>query len=225
MHPDDRVASLAIWHAGSGKLSAQIQDLGTGSARFYPLAFSSDGRLVAVSTPDGRDLVIDPLTAQTRRTLRPIGGEYTASLAFAPDGTLATGTLSGIVQLWNPISGAQIGGPLPVSAGPVSGIAFDHSGQRFATAASQDGTVKVFAASTLQQEGTTLNTNQRVASTAAFEPHGNSLLVVNDDGSGFTWPMSVTVWEQRACGIAGRNLTPQEWSRYLPGQAHRRVCP
>ena len=225
VHPNDRVASLAIWHAGSGKLSAQIKDLGTGSARFYPLAFSPDGRRVAVSTPDGHDLVIDAMTAQTRRTLRPIGGEYTASLAFGPDGTLATGTVSGIVQLWNPISGAQIAGPLPVSSGPVSGIAFDPTGHRFATAAGHDGTVKVFASSTLQQEGTTLNTNQRAASTAAFEPHGTSLLVVNDYGSGFAWPMSLTAWEHRACGIAGRNLTPQEWSRYLPGQAHTRVCP
>lgn len=222
---NDRFSSLAIWRTSSGKLSAAPLDLGTGTARFDPLAFSPDGRLVAVTAPDGRDLVIDTATAHTRQTLRPTGGEFTGSLAFAPDGTLATGTLSGIVQLWNPISGTQVAGPLPVTAGPVSSIAFDPTGQRFATTASQDGAVKLFVTSTLQQEGATLNTDQRAASTATFEPRSNSLLVINDHGIGYTWPMSLTAWEQRACAVAGRNLTPGEWSRYLPGQGYTPVCP
>jgi DNA-binding SARP family transcriptional activator/WD40 repeat protein len=222
---NDRLSSLSIWRTSSGKLSAAPLDLGTGTARFDPLAFSADGRLVAVTAPDGRDLVIDTATAQTRQSLRPVGGEFTGSLAFAPDGTLATGTLSGIVQLWNPISGAQVAGPLPVTAGPISSVAFEPGGQRFVTTASRDGAVKLFATSTLQQEGATLNTDQRAASTATFEPRNNSLLVINDHGNGFTWPMSITAWEQRACAVAGRNLTPGEWSGYLPGQGYTPVCP
>ena len=223
--PNDRVSSLAIWHTSSGKLSTAPQDLGTGSAPFDPLAFSPDGKLLAVSTPDGRDLVIDAMTAQTRHTLQPIGGDFTGSLAFAPDGALATGSLSGIVQLWNPISGTQIADPLPVTAGPISSIAFDASGRRFVTTASQDGAVELFATSTLQQDGATLNTDQHTASAATFALHGSSLLVINDHGNVFTWPMSLTAWEQRACAVAGRNLTPQERSRYLPGQGYTPVCP
>jgi DNA-binding SARP family transcriptional activator/WD40 repeat protein len=222
---NDRLSSLAIWRTSSGKLIAAPRDLGTGTGGFDPLAFSPDGRRLAVTAPNGRDLVIDATTAQTQRTLHPIGGEPTGSLAFAPDGTLATGTLSGIVQLWNPITGAHVGSPLPVTAGPVSSIAFDPAGQRFAVTASQDGAVKLFATSTLQQEGATLNTDQRAASTATFEPRSNSLLVVNDHGNGFTWPMSPTAWAQRACAVAGRNLTPGEWSRYLPGRGYAPVCP
>jgi WD40 repeat protein len=178
-----------------------------------------------VSAPDGRDLVLDAIMAQTRQTLRPIGREYTASLAFAPDGTLATGTQSGIVQLWNPTSGEQVAGPLPVTAGPVSSIAFDPDGQRFATTGGQDGAVKLWSTSTLQQEGTTLNTDQRAGSAATFEPRDNSLLVVYNHGNGFTWPTSIASWEQRACAVAARNLTREEWSRYLTGQSYTRVCP
>ena len=113
-----------------------------------------------------------PRPAQIRQTLHPIGADDTVSLAFAPDGTLATGTRSGIVQLWNPISGEQVAGPVPVTAGPVTSIAFDPTGQRFATTGSQDGTVKLWSTSTLQQEGTALNTDQRAGTTAAFEPGG-----------------------------------------------------
>jgi DNA-binding SARP family transcriptional activator/WD40 repeat protein len=241
-HPNDHLASLAIWRASSGKPSATLS-LGTGGARSDPLAFSPNGRLMALSTPEGRVLVLDPTKAQTWSTrqqsgsssdmrpgsevaiaeVHPIGGQYTGSLAFAPDGTLATGTLSGIVQLWNPINGTQIADPLPVTAGPVSSIAFDATGRRFATA-SQDGTVKLFATSTLQQQGTALNTDQRAAPSATFAPDG-SLLVINDRGDGLTLPTSLTAWEQRACAVAGRNLTREEWSRYIPGHAYTRVCP
>jgi WD40 repeat protein len=220
----DRLSTLAIWHASSGKLSAAPLPLGTGPARFDPLAFSPDSRHVAVSTPDGRVLVVDANTAQTRQTLHPIGGDFTGSLAFAPDGTLATGSLNGIVQLWDPVSGAQVAGPLPVTAGPVSSIAFEPSGQRFVTTASQDGAVKLFATPTLQQVGATLNTDQGTAATATFTHDGNSLLVVNDRGNGFTWPMSLAAWEQRACTVAGRNLTRSEWARFVTGQAYAEVC-
>ena len=223
--PNDRVSSLAIWRTNSGKLSAAPRDLGTGSAPSDPLAFSPDGKLLAVSAPDARDLLIDTTTAQTQKTVQPIGGDFTGSLEFAPDGTLATGTLSGIVQLWNPITGTQIAGPLPVTAGPVTSIAFDPSGERFVTTASQDGTVKLFATSTLQQEGATLNTDRQAASTATFALHGSRLLVINDRGNGVTWPTSLTAWKERACAIAARNLTPQEWSRFLPGHAYAPVCP
>ena len=246
-HPDNRLASLAIWRTSSGKLSGS-KGLGTGTARFDPIAFSPNGRLVAVSAPDGRDLVVDATTTQTRQTIQPIGGEHTGSLAFAPDGTLATSTLSGIVQLWNPISGKQIAGPLPVSAGSVSSIAFDPTGQRFATTASQDGTVKLFATSTLQQEGITLNTDQRAASTATFDPRGNSLLVINDHGNGFTWPTSVPAGSSAPARLPDatspprsgratyqakptRAFVPEPWDRSLQASSgrHRKqdagVCP
>jgi WD40 repeat protein len=222
-----RVASLAIWRTDAGKLSSALYPLrlGTGPAPFDPLAFSPNSRLVAVSAPDGSDRIIDAATAQTWPTLHPIDGQYTTSLAFSPEGTLATGSVSGIVQLWDPIHGAQAAGPLPVTAGPVSSIAFDPTGQRFATTASQDGTVKLFATSTLQQEGTTLDTGQGAASTAAFGLLGDSLLIVSDDGSAITLPVSLAAWQQRACTIAGRNLTRPEWNRLVPGQGYTRICP
>jgi WD40 repeat protein len=200
-------------------------DLGTGPGLSGALAFSRDGKLLAASRPDSSVLILDPATGQVRQTLHPFGADDTVSLAFAPSGTLATGTQGGIIQLWNPVSGDQAAGPVAVAAGPVTSIAFDPTGQRFATTGGQDGTVKLWSSSTLEQEGTALNTEQGAATTAAFEPGGKELLVVDDHGNGFTWPTSLAAWERRACAVAGRNLARAEWTRYLPGHSYTRVCP
>ena len=222
-----RAALLALWQTDTGRLSSGLYplDLGRGPAPFDPLAFSPNSRLVAVSGPDGRNLIIDSATAQKRPLRQPTGHQYTRSLAFSPNGTLATGTVNGTVELWDPISRESTAGPLLVTAGPVSSVAFDSTGQRFVTTASQDGSVKLFATSTLQQEGPTLNTPPGAASTATFAPRGNSLLVANDDGNAFTWPVTLTAMEQRACDIAGRNLTHQEWNQFVPGKSYTRICP
>lgn len=222
--PSARVAVLAIWRPSTGKLVA-TRGLGAHPARFDALAFSWNGRMLAVSLPDAGVLVLDPATGQIRQKLRPLGADGTVSLAFAPNGTFATGTVGGIVQLWNPVTGYQVAGPVAVAAGPVTSIGFDSTGPRLATTGGQDGTVKLWSASTLQQEGTALNTDPGATTTAAFEPGGAELLVINDRGNGFTWPTSIAAWEQHACAVAGRNLTRNGWTRYLPGQSYTRVCP
>jgi WD40 repeat protein len=114
---------------------------------------------------------------------------------------------------------------VPVAAGPVTSIAFDATGERFATTGGQDGTVKLWFTSTLQQEGTALSIDKGAAASAAFEPGGARLLVINDHGNGFSWPTSLAAWQQRACTVAGRNLTHQEWSRFVTGHAYKKVCP
>jgi WD40 repeat protein len=216
---------LAIWRASNGRLVVGQTLLGAGPSPYGVLAFSPHGKLLAASRPDGSVQILDPSTGQFRQTLHPLGADETVSLSFAPDGTLATGTRGGIIQLWNPASGDQIAGPVAVAAGPVTSIAFDPTGQRFATTGGQDGTVKLWSSSTLQQEGTALNTEQGVATTATFGLGGKALLVVDGHGHGFTWPTSLPAWEQRACTVAGRNLTRAEWARYLPGHPYTQVCP
>lgn len=222
---DNRLGSVAVWRASSGKPIVQPQSLGIGTPGSDVLAFSRDGKLLAASLLSADDLVLDPSTLHLRRMLGSFRPDNTVSLAFAPDGTLATGTAGGTVGLWNPAKSNQIQQSLLAAATPITSIAFDATGQRFATTSARDGTVKLWFTSTLQQEGAALTTEQGATATAAFEPHHGSLLVIDDRGNAFTWPTSLAAWEQRACAIAGRNLTRQEWTRFIPGQSYTRICP
>jgi WD40 repeat protein len=181
-----------------------------------------------VGLDTGHVLIIDPRSGRVRRTITTFSaadGFQIVALAFAPDGTLATGSWSGIVQLFNPATGQQLGHPVLASATPVGSISFDHSGRRFAVAGGSDGSAKIWFTSTLQQEGSDLQGDPGHWGNAAFSPNGRNLLVLYSDGTGFRWPATVAAWEQHACAVAGRNLTREEWARFVSGYSYTLACP
>lgn len=38
------------------------------------------------------------------------------------------------------------------------------------------------------------------------------------------WDLDPESWIQKACQIAGRNLTQEEWAQYFPDEAYRKTC-
>jgi hypothetical protein len=53
---------------------------------------------------------------------------------------------------------------------------------------------------------------------------GRKLIVVHDDGGGAVWPLGVDAWKRHACALAGRNLTREEWARFVTGRSYRATC-
>src|SRR6185312_2292639 len=204
-------AFLATWRTDTGTLVGPPRELevGAGTGRSDQLAFSPDGRLLAAGIPDGRVLILDPASGATTQTLSPSSGA--TSVAFAPDGTLATGTAAGTVDLWNPATGQALAPGLIAASAPITSLAFEPDGQRFVTAGYQEGSVKLWFYSTLQQEGPALGTDAGSAGAVAFAARGHGLLAIQDNGRGYSWPTSLSDWEARACQVAGRNFTREEW--------------
>jgi WD40 repeat protein len=59
----------------------------------------------------------------------------------------------------------------------------------------------------------------------AFSRDGTTLASSSWGGLIGLWDLNVESWEQRACRIANRNLTVQEWTQYLGDEPYRRTCP
>lgn len=59
----------------------------------------------------------------------------------------------------------------------------------------------------------------------SYLPDSSGLLVTANDGR--TWKVNtrISTWVERACRIAGRNLTHAEWQQYFPGSPYRLTCP
>ena len=219
------LASLGIWTAAGGTpVSTPIElGLGNGPGGSDVLAFSHDGKLLAVSLLHGGVDVLDATTGALRREL-PDPGDDIVSLAFSRDGTLATGTLAGTVVLWDPATGQRLAPPLLAASAPVASVAFDPSGQRFATSGAQDGTVKLWSTATLQQEDPT---SRPVPTPPPPSPSRRAQAAsVAADGLGdvLTWPTALSAWEHRACAVASRNLSRSEWRRFVPELPYATVC-
>jgi hypothetical protein len=53
----------------------------------------------------------------------------------------------------------------------------------------------------------------------------NPLAAVYDTGQAYIWDVRPSSWLRRACAVAGRSLTRQEWADVLPGRGYEPVCP
>jgi WD40 repeat protein len=53
---------------------------------------------------------------------------------------------------------------------------------------------------------------------------GRRLLLTHGDGRGAIWDVDPQEWERRACAIANRALSEEEWEEYLPGRPYRPAC-
>jgi WD40 repeat protein len=201
-------------------------DLGAGNSLNSSdvVAFSRDGKLLAASLLNGGVRVYDPVSGQVLRSLADPGDD-SISLAFGARDTLAGGTLGGTVELWDAATGKPLASPLLADSAPITSVAFDPAGRRFATAGEADGTIKVWFTAGLQQEGPRLLSDPGSTSAAAFEPGGKALLAVDDRGGAFAWPASLAAWQEDACSLAGRNLTRAEWTQLVGGPRYTAVCP
>jgi WD40 repeat protein len=218
--------AVAEWVVSTGRLVWLRRNRG---GWVHALAFSPDDRTIAVAQEDGRVRTRDASDGRLLRTLTLYGGPRANAssydtLAYRPDGVLATGTRAGIVQFWNTDSGAEIGRPTPVAPSPVSSIAFDPRLALFATTGGGDGVARLWSTSTSRVSGASFPSEGSAWGSAAFTPDGSKLVVVWDDGRGDVWPTAVAAWESHACAVAGRNLTREEWARYVPHHPYARVC-
>ncbi len=113
---------ITIWSLRDGSARDFSLPMGLAGGEAGGLAFSPDGRLLAVSGPDGQIMLLQ--TAFPLSATPLAGGGPACDLAFSPDGRyLAAATPSG-AQLWDVASGQRTAtladgpGPAPAS-GPV----------------------------------------------------------------------------------------------------------
>ena len=98
---------------------------------------------------------------------------------------------------------------------------------RTAATGGRDGTVCLWDVETLQPYGPPLNGHDANVTVTglAFAPDSKKLLSQGEDGSLRVWDVSPASWQQRACGIANRNLSCEEWARYVAWGPYTATCP
>ena len=203
-----------------------------------PLRFDSVIEDVQIS-PDGRRLTIvlfDPSgdsatlevrdAASRRRVARLDVPDTPTAVRYSPDGgLLAVGYPNGRTQLWSTATWKPATRLLAGDVGDNYAVAISRDGRTLATG-SEDRTVRLWDIQSQQAIGTPLPGPARGVGAVApyFTPDGTALIASYDTGRAYHWDLRPESLARHACQVAGRRLTPAEWTDFLPGRDYNPTC-
>jgi len=185
------------------------------------LGFSSDGALLAVADEEGGVRFWDWTEG------RPVGPPladappYLNGFSFSQNGLLATGGAEGFA-IWRVSDGSLInsfntasfvGAPLIAALNP--------EGSLLATSSFYGrGGIEIWDGNGVLSLGPSLGDK---ASALEFAPREATLAAIQ--GSELTtWDFNLQSWQARACRIANRNLTMDEWQQYMGDRPYNSTC-
>jgi WD40 repeat protein/DNA-binding SARP family transcriptional activator len=228
----DFSGNINLWDVATGKpIHSPIQ---AHDGWALSLAFGPDGRLLASGGTDG----IIRLWQVTRRNagepvdvkevVEPVAAHsnWVTSLAFDTQGkTLVSSSSDGAIGIWNPMTLEPVGRPLTGHKTQVWSVAFDHGDEdRTIVSLGGEGSVIRWDLASREPLGPPLITGGESES-MALSPDGRTLYLGSFDETASIWRLDKRPWPERACQLANRNLTEDEWRQHLATEPYAKTCP
>jgi serine/threonine protein kinase/WD40 repeat protein len=223
--PDGR--TLAITTPSGVRLvdvatGAGLREIGTGVA---DPTFSADGTMIATARGyEGGADVWDVATGAPIVTVDALpGGEQADwTVALSPDGrTLAVGGWPRLVRLVDVRTGKLLH-ELDFAGTGALDLEFTPDGRTLAISGFES-VASLWDVATGTQIGPRLTAGSR-RTMLDVSPDGRRLLLVAGNGEGAIWDIDRESWKRRACAIANRTLTREEWEEFVPGRPYKPAC-
>ncbi|MCV6636980.1 caspase family protein [Candidatus Albibeggiatoa sp. nov. NOAA] len=220
--------------SGGGDNTIKLWDVETGQALDLPLmehaayvfsvVFSPDGKILASA---GGDKIIKLWDAATGQSLaQPFKGHLRGihKIAFSPDGALlASSSGDSTIRLWDVATGQSEGQPLKGHFSAVLSVAFSPDGNTLVSAG-DDSMIRLWDVETRQALGQPFRGNLSYVTDVSFMPDGKSI-ASSSYNTVQLWNVDLESWVKKACTIANRNFSHQEWQKYMGNRPHEKTCP
>jgi WD40 repeat protein len=211
---------LKFWDAATGD-GLDVPGFG-GSAS--DLAFSADGAMIASVPSRGGAKVWDAasgrLTATFDGTRDPDFPD--SSVALSPDGHfLAVGGFGRVVRIWD-VHTRKLVHELDQGGNGAFTLEFSPDGRTLAISGFEP-VASLWDVVTGTQIGPQLTAGDR-RTMIDLSSDGRHLLEIHGNGRGAVWDVDPESWTRRACDLANRTLTPEEWDEFLPGRPYEPAC-
>jgi WD40 repeat protein len=214
---------IVLWDVATGE---RLAELSGHESNARSLEFSRDGKVLVSGGGEGAIRVWD---LATRREIRePMGGGGSvAKVALSPDGKMMASSahLTATLLLWDLHTSKE---PVKLDTGGSSGapsIAFSPDGKTLAsTSGKAQFNIVLWDIADGRPRGTL--EGSATALSMAFIPDGRRLVTGHSNGQVALWDVEVDGWPRRACEIANRNFTRDEWKAFVGEDVpYRAVCP
>ncbi|HEX6659080.1 MAG TPA: WD40 repeat domain-containing protein, partial [Ilumatobacter sp.] len=198
---------------GRVELEHPVREVFTGPNPDLVVALMSGGPYATVDLAGGRvlrrfDLDVDPTW-----------------LDVSPDGArLAVGISDGRVGLVDVESGEWIQPPSDGHDGWVRRVSFAADGSIFASSG-HDGQVRLWDGRTGTPVAGITPDGPGVWTAVEFQPDDATVIIADRNGAVYTWDTRPEQWIERACALAGRNLTEAEWQDTFGDRSYHETCP
>ena len=201
-----------------------------GSWMTHCLAFSPTNRTLAVNGEDEIFLLDTETQTALGASFRGFEGLIT-DIAFSPDGqTLAastnlSGSDDGALHLWEVATRRLLVDPLREHEVAVIKVAFSPDGKTLASVGA-DGSLILWDFAARKPLGVLMKNPNAMITALVFNRDGDALAgQENDRLTFFRWPLNTDFWRNRACTLANRNLTCEEWLQFFTDEPYSPICP
>jgi WD40 repeat protein len=212
---------IRLWNSSNRNL---IYELKGHKSYVNEIVFSLNGEIIASASEDSTIRLWDSSNGRLIRTLIGHKGSV-KSVGFSPNGKIvASASEDSTIRLWDSGNGRLIREFIGHTDW-VNDTVFSPDGKTLASA-SRDKTIRLWDISTGQQIGDPLTNSLGAMYSVDFNPSGSILASGGSNGVVYLWDMRLDAWRARACRIANRNLSLEEWKQYIgESTSYEKVCP
>jgi WD40 repeat protein len=189
------------------------------------LAFSPDAETLVSGCDTGEIRFWDLVHHRQLGTPTTGHREGVHSLTFSPDGkTLVSGSTDRTIRFWDVAERRQVGAPLVEHRDWINGLAFSPDGTLLASGGS-DSMIRLWDVERRQTLGLPLVGHPAPVANVVFSPDGTKLASFSNDSTIILWDLDLRSWINHACTLASRNLTQEEWERFVgSSRPYERTC-